>query len=105
MEICTKMTTPQLILTVYAGLLVFMSIVTLIVFAVDKKKSTGDGGRIPEMVLLSLMTFGGSLGGLIGMYGLRHKTNFKTKFHFGITVWMSLVIQAAVAVLLVIAAF
>ena len=71
-----------------------MSVLTFIAFAVDKIKSTGDSSRIPEMVLLSLITFGGSVGGLLGIYVLRHKTNPITKFHFAITEFAALAVQA-----------
>jgi uncharacterized membrane protein YsdA (DUF1294 family) len=78
-----------------------MSLVTFITFAADKIRSKKEtNSRTPEIVLLSLITFGGAFGGLFGMYLLRHKTNFVTKFHFGITVWLSAAVQAALAVLL-----
>lgn len=87
---------------VYFGLLLVMSIITLSVFAYDKHNSSRDGkGRIPEIVLLSLCSFGGSLGALIGMYILRHKTNPVTKFHFFFTVWLSVAVQAFLSVLMV----
>ena len=87
---------------VYLGLLPVMSIATLAFFAVDKKNSSREGrGRVPEIVLLSLCNFGGALGALIGMYGLRHKTNPVTKFHFFVTLWLSLVVQTALAALMV----
>lgn len=71
-----------------------MSVFTFIAFAVDKIKSSGDSSRIPEMVLLSLISFGGSVGGLIGIYVLRHKTNPITKFHFAVTEFAALAVQA-----------
>lgn len=70
-----------------------MSVLTVIAFAVDKIKSKGDNSRIPEMVLLSLISFGGAVGGLIGMYVLRHKTNAVTKFHFAVTEFAALAVQ------------
>lgn len=92
----------QYIPYVYFGLLLLMSIVTLIFFASDKHNSSRDGkGRVPEIVLLSLCSFGGAYGALIGMYVLRHKTNPVTKFHFFVTLWLSVVLQAALAVLAV----
>ena len=71
-----------------------MSVLTFIAFAVDKIKSSGDSSRIPEIVLLSLISFGGSVGGLIGIYVLRHKTNPITKFHFAVTEFAALAVQA-----------
>jgi uncharacterized membrane protein YsdA (DUF1294 family) len=91
---------------VYFAVLLAMSVITLIFFAADKKNSSREGkGRIPEIVLLSLCSFGGALGTLIGMYVLRHKTNPITKFHFFVTLWLSLAIQAALAVLMLIQLF
>ena len=79
-----------------------MSLITLLTFAFDKFRSKNEANaRTPEIVLLSLISFGGAIGGLIGMYVLRHKTNFVTKFHFGITVWLSALLQAAIGGLLI----
>ena len=86
---------------VYFALLAVMSLITLICFVVDKKNSSKEGrGRMPEIVLLTLTTFGGAVGAMIGMYVLRHKTNPVTKFHFAVTAWLSLAVQAALGVLL-----
>ena len=85
----------------YFALLAVVSLITLICFAVDKKNSSKEGrGRMPEIVLLTLTTFGGAVGAMIGMYVLRHKTNPVTKFHFAVTAWLSLAVQAALGVLL-----
>ena len=88
-------------MTTYIIIICIVSLITLAAFAVDKIKSKDEGNtRIPEMVLLSLCTFGGSIGALIGMYVLRHKTNFITKFHFAITVWLSFAVQLAIFLML-----
>ena len=78
----------------YIITLAAMSVLTFIAFAIDKIKSSGDNSRIPEIVLLSLISFGGSVGGLIGIYVLRHKTNPITKFHFALTEFVALAVQA-----------
>ncbi len=92
----------QYIPYIYFGLLLLMSIITLVFFASDKHNSSRDGkGRVPEIVLLSLCSFGGACGALIGMYVLRHKTNPVTKFHFFVTLWLSVALQAALAILAV----
>ncbi len=91
-------------LPIYLIILGAMSVITLATYAIDKKNSSNEANaRMPEMVLLSLTTFGGAFGALIGIYVLRHKSNFVTKFHFGITVWLSLIVQAAIAVLFILA--
>ena len=77
--------------------------VTFITFAVDKVRSRHEANaRTPEIVLLSLMTFGGAAGGLMGMYLLRHKTHFATKFHFAVTVWLAFLVQLALAVMVLV---
>lgn len=92
----------QYIPYIYFGLLLLMSIITLVFFVADKHNSSRDGkGRVPEIVLLSLCSFGGACGTLIGMYVLRHKTNPVTKFHFFVTLWLSVALQAALAILAV----
>ena len=91
-------------LPVYLIILGVMSVITLAAYAIDKKNSSRESnGRTPEIVLLSLTTFGGAIGALVGIYVLRHKSNFVTKFHFGITVWLSAIVQAAIAVLFILA--
>ena len=81
-------------LKIYIITVAVMSVLAFITFAIDKIKSTGDSSRIPEIVLLSLISFGGSVGGLLGIYVLRHKTNPITKFHFAITEFAALAVQA-----------
>ena len=87
-------------LKAYIITLAVMSVLTLVAFAVDKIKSSGDSSRIPEIVLLSLISFGGSVGGLIGIYVLRHKTNPLTKFHFAVTEFAALAVQAYLLIML-----
>ena len=88
---------------IYLILLAAMSGITFLVFAIDKIKSKKEtNARTPEIVMLSLITFGGAVGGLAGMYLLRHKTNFATKFHFGITVWLAFLVQVALALMILV---
>ena len=76
-----------------------VSLITFICFAVDKARSKNESkSRIPEVILLSMIGFGGAFGGLLGMYALRHKTIFKTKFHFIMSLWAALFVQAAIVV-------
>lgn len=87
-------------LTVYSIILAVMSVLAIIIFAVDKIASKENRKRVPESVLLSLISFGGAAGGIIGMYVFRHKTVFRDKFQFGIGLWISLIIQIAVGIFL-----
>jgi len=71
------------------------SIISFFFFALDKIKAKKGGTRIPEIALLTLAAFGGGGGALLGMYLLSHKTNFASKFHFAISVWLALFVQLA----------
>ena len=77
-----------------------MSVLTFIAFAIDKIKSSGESSRVPEIVLLSLISLGGSVGGLLGMYVIRHKTNPITKFHFAMTEFAALAVQTYLLIML-----
>lgn len=72
-----------------------------LVFFIDKRASCHPGRRrIPEIVLLTLITFGGGIGGLLGIYGMHHKQNRHTKFHFRITAVLSFAAQVGILLLL-----
>ena len=60
---------------------VVINIITYTYFSIDKKRSMKGQWRIPESKLLFLSFIGGSIGGLLGMFTLRHKTK-KLKFKF-----------------------
>lgn len=85
-----------LIVTALASLLAFL------LFAVDKLRASRDGGRIPEIVLLTLAALGGGMGALLGRLFLRHKSNARRKPHFAVVVTLSFVIQAAFLVYLIV---
>lgn len=63
--------------------LAVISIITFMVFGIDKLKAKNNAWRIPEKVLFLLSAMGGSVGALAGMYIFRHKTK-KPPFKFGI---------------------
>lgn len=52
--------------------------ITFFVYGIDKLKAVGNKYRIPERTLLILAVVG-PIGGMLGMYGFRHKTR-KPKF-------------------------
>ncbi|MBQ7836248.1 MAG: DUF1294 domain-containing protein [Clostridia bacterium] len=85
-------------LKIYLIVIGVISLITFIAFAIDKRQAKEERRRIPEAILLALMDFGGAVGGLIGMYALRHKTIFKTKFHFVITAWLASILQIAILI-------
>lgn len=69
---------PQYLLIIY---FILINIITYIYFLIDKKRAKKGQWRIPESRLLSLSFIGGSIGGLLGMLSLRHKTK-QLKFKF-----------------------
>ena len=72
-----------------------MSVITFIVFGVDKWKARNDKWRTPESTLFLLAIFGGSIGALVGMQIFRHKTQHWS-FRLGIP--LILMLQAAVLI-------
>ncbi|NML57503.1 DUF1294 domain-containing protein [Chryseobacterium cheonjiense] len=50
-----------------------ISIITFIIFGIDKRKAVKHQRRIPENTLLILAFFGGTIGALLGMLVFRHK--------------------------------
>jgi len=51
-----------------------ISLITLVLYLIDKIRAMNGDWRIPEKVLLGFSFFGGAVGGLIGMLLFRHKT-------------------------------
>ncbi len=51
-----------------------MSIITFVVFGIDKWKAKNEKWRTPESTLFLLSIFGGSIGALLGMQVWHHKT-------------------------------
>lgn len=61
----------------HLGLLAYLGLINLITFLgflYDKYRAKNDGRRLKNAFLLGLSFVGGSLGGLLGMKVLRHKT-------------------------------
>jgi hypothetical protein len=81
------------ILMIYLGII---NVITFLAFAIDKLHAIKGKRRIKILTLLGLAFVGGSLGALLGMYTLRHKTKVN---YF--TVGIPLIIMVQVAVVLV----
>lgn len=62
---------------------------------VDKWKAKKNLWRIPEATLFTIAILGGSIGSMLGMYAVRHKTQH-IKFTFGMPVILALQVVAAV---------
>ena len=63
----------------------------------DKRKAQKKLWRIPEATLLTVAAIGGSVGSLIGMYTVRHKTKH---FKFTLGIPAILILQLAAVFLL-----
>lgn len=63
--------------------LIIINILTYIVYAVDKYKAVHHKWRISEKTLLLCAVAGGSVGALLAMYTVRHKTKH-IKFVIGV---------------------
>ena len=63
--------------------LIIVNALSFLLMLVDKRKAKTNRWRIPERTLLGLCAMGGSVGGLLGMYMLRHKTRH-VRFAVGI---------------------
>lgn len=70
--------------------LLFINIVTFIVFAIDKYNAIKHRSRIRIVTLLFMAFIGGSIGGLLAMYIFRHKIR---KDYFSVGLPMILIMQ------------
>lgn len=59
----------------FISYLVAVNLITFIFFWNDKRRSKKAAWRIPEKTLIGLCLIGGSIGGILGMRALHHKTN------------------------------
>lgn len=59
---------------VLAAYLVLVNLAAFVLYAVDKRRAIARAWRVPESALLLIAALGGSLGALLGIHLLRHKT-------------------------------
>ena len=78
------------ILMIYMGII---NVITFLAFAIDKINAVKGKRRIRIVTLLGLSFIGGSLGALLGMYTLRHKTKVN---YFTVGIPLIIVVQVAV---------
>lgn len=76
----------------FIGYALLVNILAYAMYALDKKYAKRRQWRIPEASLLTIALFGGSVGALLAMHFLRHKTKHK---RFTVTVPILLILQAA----------
>ena len=75
--------------------LAVITVVTFLVYGIDKWKAQHKRWRIPENVLLGLAAIGGSVGAWLGMKVWRHKTQHK-KFKYGVPAILAAQVALAV---------
>lgn len=76
-----------------------MSVVTFILFGVDKHKAKAHKWRIPEKTLLGLSLLGGFAGGFLGMEFFRHKTKhwyFYAVMIVSLVLWVGVIYKVVV---------
>ncbi|MEE0110252.1 MAG: DUF1294 domain-containing protein [Oscillospiraceae bacterium] len=76
--------------------LLIINAVGFLLMLVDKLKAKKNLWRIPEATLMTIAALGGSIGSLIGMYTVRHKTKH-LKFTLGIPLILAVQIAAVIA--------
>lgn len=72
--------------------LLIINAVGFLLMLVDKLKAKKNLWRIPEATLMTAAALGGSIGCLIGMYTVRHKTK-----HLKFTVGIPLILAVQIA--------
>lgn len=78
---------------IYLLLVLLMSIITFILYGIDKRKAIKNQYRIKEKTLLLSSFLFGSVGGILGMYIFRHKTKH---WYFVVVNFISLVLHIIV---------
>lgn len=81
----------------YVVYMMFMNVLTFILYRTDKKRAVARQWRIPESVLLGLALLGGCVGAFIAMRVFRHKTRY-ARFAMGVPVMI--LIHGCIAVYL-----
>ena len=76
-----------------------ISLVTFLIYGIDKMLAKAGAWRIPEKLLLGFSLLGGGIGGALGMSLFRHKTRhwyFVVLNAVGIAIQVALVIMVLV---------
>ena len=77
--------------------LLIINALGFLLMLIDKHKARKNKWRIPEATLMIVAALGGSIGSLLGMYTVRHKTKHP-KFTVGIPMILVFQIAAGFAV-------
>ena len=83
----------------FAGYLVALNVLALVLMSVDKRRAKRHAWRIPEATFFAVALLGGSAGAWAGMYLFRHKTRhwyfvvgmpFLLAVQFAAAAWLAL---------------
>lgn len=88
---------PLNLLLIVAAVGLVMSLITLVVYAIDKSAAQRGARRVPENTLHLLALLGGWPGALLAQRWLRHKS---IKVPFLILFWITAIINIAITALL-----
>ena len=88
-------------LTAYIITLLSVSLITTLVYAVDKINAICANGpegrrcvfRVPEIVLITIPAMGGVLGAILSTIFFNHKSNMSRKWFFFLTILFSAIVQ------------
>jgi uncharacterized membrane protein YsdA (DUF1294 family) len=75
--------------------LLSVNVLTLAVYVIDKIKAKRHAWRVSELTLLALAAVGGSVGAMVAIFVVRHKSRH-LKFRYGVP--LILLLQAALTV-------
>jgi uncharacterized membrane protein YsdA (DUF1294 family) len=81
----------------FPAYLITVNALGFLLMLIDKAKAKKKKWRIPEKTLMTVAAIGGSVGSLLGMYAVRHKTKHP-KFTIGIPLILALQIIALVVI-------
>ena len=82
-------------LPLFLGYLLLINAIAFTLMLVDKYKARKKLWRIPESTLLTAAALGGSIGALVGMYTVHHKTK-----HLKFTLGIPAILAAQLAILI-----
>lgn len=82
------------------NIIIYLSVINIVTFLImwyDKHEAKIGDWRVSEKALFGFCLFGGSIGGILGMYVFRHKTQ---KWYFKIGFPLILICQIALIIYL-----
>ena len=82
---------------IYLLIVIIMSVITFLLYMIDKNRATKNKWRIKEATLLLSSFLCGAIGGICGMYLFRHKTKH---WYFVFVNFGSLIMQIIIGIII-----